>query len=534
MIECNTCGTTSRVKNNNAVAEELERLVNLFCGTFQEQGCPEADCENYGILLDQAPSEYRKFGKTGTPKDPPHKRLQRWQCKKCKTTFSQKSRIHRQKKSYLNGRILDCLTGKMPLSRIASRLNISPQTVYDKIDFLAEQCRRFSADRDRKIAQLPPRRWIISTDRQDINVNWPHRLLRAGIVVGQLVTVDRNSRYILAVHSQFDSAVDPEEHERRFMTAGDLTRRKADRVNGRIWSEEDYQRSLAPDAQRNAASDQAARRALVAAGLANEDVPPEAQPSADKQLPLWGGLIHLDVLQYAHMLFVRRLLGRSVASLLYSVDEDNGLKGACLAAFADLIRRRRTEVATVTFNKNANSDEKRAHAMVVAALLRPDRDAMPLFPRWMVEEVLIANDSIRRLPAEPRERAKVLAKSWFEYAYSSKAEPEKRVKLATGGLSLDRRGIARALRQASMHPSDRVMMMMRRWASMLERGIATPRNDNRIWSLYAPYDPAMVEKIATIVRFYYNYMETGNDGKTPAMRLGLAKGRIYHRDLVRF
>jgi hypothetical protein len=36
--------------------------------------------------------------------------------------------------------------------------------------------------------------------------------------------------------------------------------------------------------------------------------------------------------------------------------------------------------------------------------------------------------------------------------------------------------------------------------------------------------------IAEIHRFYHNWCEPGQDKKTPAMRLGLAKGRINERD----
>ncbi|MFC0279169.1 hypothetical protein [Falsigemmobacter intermedius] len=44
----------------------------------------------------------------------------------------------------------------------------------------------------------------------------------------------------------------------------------------------------------------------------------------------------------------------------------------------------------------------------------------------------------------------------------------------------------------------------------------------------------MVPKMAAILRFYYNYMLAlpENDHQTPAMRLGLAKGKIYARDLI--
>jgi hypothetical protein len=37
-----------------------------------------------------------------------------------------------------------------------------------------------------------------------------------------------------------------------------------------------------------------------------------------------------------------------------------------------------------------------------------------------------------------------------------------------------------------------------------------------------------------IYRVYYNFVQAGEDGKTPAMRLGLAKGKISIDDLLNF
>ena len=44
----------------------------------------------------------------------------------------------------------------------------------------------------------------------------------------------------------------------------------------------------------------------------------------------------------------------------------------------------------------------------------------------------------------------------------------------------------------------------------------------------------MVPKMVEILRFYYNNMLALPDsgGQTPAMRLGLAKGKVYPRDLL--
>ncbi|MEE4211436.1 MAG: hypothetical protein V2I43_19490, partial [Parvularcula sp.] len=54
----------------------------------------------------------------------------------------------------------------------------------------------------------------------------------------------------------------------------------------------------------------------------------------------------------------------------------------------------------------------------------------------------------------------------------------------------------------------------------------------RVWGRHHLYDPEVLEKMVEIYRFYHNWMDPGADGKTPAMRIGLAKGRVYERDLL--
>jgi hypothetical protein len=44
----------------------------------------------------------------------------------------------------------------------------------------------------------------------------------------------------------------------------------------------------------------------------------------------------------------------------------------------------------------------------------------------------------------------------------------------------------------------------------------------------------MVVKLLDIYSVYYNYVEVGEDGKTPAIRLGLAKCKVDVEDILYF
>jgi hypothetical protein len=85
---------------------------------------------------------------------------------------------------------------------------------------------------------------------------------------------------------------------------------------------------------------------------------------------------------------------------------------------------------------------------------------------------------------------------------------------------------------ATLHSIDRFFMQLRRKNSMLERPITSSGNSGRKWYGYSPYDPAMAVKLMEIYRVYCNYVKLGDDGETPAMRPGLAKGPGSVEDIL--
>lgn len=74
------------------------------------------------------------------------------------------------------------------------------------------------------------------------------------------------------------------------------------------------------------------------------------------------------------------------------------------------------------------------------------------------------------------------------------------------------------------------------WSESAQAGVgpAYPRRASRKWYLYGFYLPEMVEKTRVICRTYFNFIAKGQDGKMPAMRIGLAKGAICFEDVLYF
>ena len=80
---------------------------------------------------------------------------------------------------------------------------------------------------------------------------------------------------------------------------------------------------------------------------------------------------------------------------------------------------------------------------------------------------------------------------------------------------------------------DNVFLKTRRLFNALERPVGTSSGHNRVWHGYAPYNPAMLEKYVTIFRAVNNFVFVGDDGATPAMRLGFADEPLHFEDIVR-
>ena len=79
---------------------------------------------------------------------------------------------------------------------------------------------------------------------------------------------------------------------------------------------------------------------------------------------------------------------------------------------------------------------------------------------------------------------------------------------------------------------DNVFQKTRRLFSAFERPVGTSSTHNKVWHGYAPYNPGMMEKYLTVFRTVNNFVWVGEDGKTPAMRLGFANEPLEFEDIL--
>lgn len=136
---------------------------------------------------------------------------------------------------------------------------------------------------------------------------------------------------------QFDDKASHDKVEADMALVGDDLLSKCFREHGRLWSKtefEDYISKL-----------QKQKR------IKEEEL---------YQLPHSGVLVRYDIMQFAHALRLREMIGDAEGKFVFVTDGDAGLKAAFCAAMAGLIKQDRADIALVFFDKKMNNDLRNA------------------------------------------------------------------------------------------------------------------------------------------------------------------------------
>ena len=121
---------------------------------------------------------------------------------------------------------------------------------------------------------------------------------------------------------------------------------------------------------------------------------------------------------------------------------------------------------------------------------------------------------------------------WIEHPLPTMNEPHKAMAWLTAREDIEENRMVDMYLKAGLARVDNVFMMSRRLFNSLERPIGTSSGHNTVWHGYAPYNPRMLEMYLTIFRSVNNFVFVGDDGKTPAMRLGFANYPLTYEDIL--
>lgn len=523
MICCLACGQSTRMKSNLAIAEELARIGG-YLRPDHGPGCPDATCESHGLDHRAHPSLYRRNGFTRAG-------ALRLQCRACRKTFSVDGKPTRKhKKPHENRTVFALLVNGMSLRRITKIAGLSMSALYGKIDFLHRQCLGFAAARERRLMEMRFERLYLATDRQDYYTNWVSRLRRQNVRLSAVGTADLDSGYVFGLHLNYDPAPSHAEIEKYVIDHGEAALQPPFRRHARIWLHAELKEAKTRSRKATAASwpiGGSMPQRIEDEYLAAEAMGREEFVEEHRGLPHRGIELHQEYTAAAHFQLLRWLLAR-VGKLRFFIDQDSDLRSGCFGAFADRIQDRSCDVFYVRIAKERTIDQKRELVAAARTRFNQVKERFPGVDEGGIKLALVAGRlAIMRQLGPWNDK-------WLEHPLPTMAEPEKAIAHLTDYGDFDDVHAAWLFLRASLHPIDRFFMQLRRGLRMVERPITSARNANRTWNGYSAYNPERILKLIEIYRTVFNYVETGEDGRTPAMRLGLAQGRIRLEDIVYF
>lgn len=522
LLRCHGCGEQPPIKSNTAILEERTRFLAAL-SPRKEPSCPDETCAHHGTPVSAGTAFYQSFGLT-------HSGSRRYRCKACKKTFAVGKATTGHKTPHKNRTIFSLLMNKSPMRRICEVAAVDPKTLYGKLDFLYRQCLYFNADREGRLRDgMPIRRLYLGCDRQDYVVNWNRQEDRRNVVLHAIGTADNETRYVFGMHLNFDATLDAEVVEEEARQAGDYDTKPPFRRHARCWLKGDYAVALNRSAGRGMS--RAALRKQIEATYADaeqrEDVEVSETQDTDRRLPTKGMQIHAEYTLYGHFFYLKMLFG-GVEKLRFFLDQDSGMRAACLAAFQPEVQARKADAFYVRIAKDLTIDEKRAAIAASRDVFATARGEHQGLSDAQLKLLLI-KERIAQMATLGRWKDR-----WLSHPFPNMSEPEKAVCYLTDVNDYDDDHLAWLYNKASLHAIDCFFMQVRRRLSILERPISTASRAGRTWYGYSAYNPETIVKILGIFRTFYNYCLAGQDGKTPAMRLGLAKGKLALEDITYF
>lgn len=528
LLKCKSCGERPPLKSNAGIVEELARITS-YLEPIPTPSCPNPLCENRGVSLGTKRA-YQSFGMNrGGSK--------RYRCRKCLATFSIPTPARYQHDTHHNQAIFKMLVNKVPFARIVSMLDISWEVFYHRLDFVHRQCLAFAADRERNLNVLPIRRLYLATDRQEYTVNWTERKDKRNIVLSAVASADNSSGYVFGVHSNFDPSSNRDVVEADARSVGDCLLSSPFRKYARFWLECDYlisvNRTQGKRYRIGTTLDSAISAAYATAGE-RLDVEVFDEKTTTQKLPDYGLQVHAEYTLVAHFYFLKKMLG-NVEGWRFFLDQESGIRSACLSAFQPEIAARTAEAFYVRISKDLTVDRKRQ---------------LTALSKGVFEGIKLQNPSLSdggvRLLMLKGEIAKIRQfgqweDRWARHPLPTMSEPEKAACWLTEHSQFDEDHVAWLYNKASLHAVDAFFQKVRRRISLLERPIHSSANAGRVWNGYAAYNPATVQKLLDIFRVVHNFIDkrqTKQGGiksvTTPATRLGLAQAPLTYSDVIYF
>ena len=545
-LKCKSCGENPPLKSNECIAREIARLMGAGGLLTPEETawCPNAECENHlRPVADLGRKGYRRHGRAGRG------RGARYMCKACGRGFSagRPARLHDRNRR-LAADVFSRVANKSPARRSIHGAGLrSADSYYAVLRFIHDRCRAHSGAVDRALIDgrlRLPEDMAVETDAQEFTMNWTSRMDRRNVVISSYCTVDSRSGFILGMHANFDARFDPLAVQIDAAQAGDYDVPEPFRKHAHYWLVGDDMgagRALGGKVSKHDRLDLLAQIGRIyrdAEGRADVEAVELDHHNADiRALPRLshGMQVHTPYTAYAHWMLLHRLAtGAGVGRLQANMDIDALTRAAFLCAFGDEVRRGGAHGFFVRYTKFQTIDERER---IVRRVARERAVYRAQLPPGLQEDRKAADRAAARLMMAERLAAGGEAQGkwddlWIEHPLPTINEPHKAVCWMTPREDADEARKVDMHLDAGLARIDNVFMKARRMFSALERPVGTSSGHNRVWNGYAPYNPAMLETYLTLFRTASNFIYVGDDGRTPAMRLGFAEEPLRYEDVL--
>ena len=538
-IRCNECKDNPPMKSNTGIVAETERLIESGgLRTIEESlSCRNTECGNTTKPIGAYPKHYRKRGMDSRGGG------QSYQCCECgrRISASDPVRLHRKSRD-LAADVFSRIANKSPVRGVGRGARLgSVSSYYEILDFIHRQCRGYSGRVDRALIEgrktLPPT-MTIENDAQEYTINWESRLDRRNVVLSSYCTVDSKSRFVLGMHANFDGRVDPFHVVRDATAHGDFEVPEAFRRYAQYWLPGDDflgGRALGKKIYKHDRVELLRQIRAIYEGATTrrdvEDIEIHHHDASYRMPGLRHGVqVHLPYTAYAHWMLLHRILsGAGVRYLQANMDINSMSRSAFLCAFVEEVGRgdahaffvRYTKFQTVDQRRRILEDARRKRAAVRATLPEEIRDNPLEVARHMMRERIELGQTYGKWNDE-----------WIDHPIPAMNEPRKAVSWLTPTRQIEEARRIDMFLDAGLARIDNIFMKSRRLFSALERPVGTSSGHNKVWHGYAPYNPGMLEKYLVIFRCVQNFMMTGDDHMTPAMRLGFAKRPLTYEDIL--
>lgn len=541
-VRCNSCGRHMLLKSNEALKEEIARLAksDVRSTVYRQDGsaCYEVSCPNFGQKVSSYPDLYRLNGRTPAGN-------QRYICGCCGIGFSVGStrrKSHPQSQRHKDEQLFIDLCNKRVAARVPEVYGISPPTLDRKVDMFYQRSVEFLHHREERLKTLSLERIELSVDRQEHHVNWSDRKDKSHIVVASISSVDAESNYAFGLEPNFDPFIDLTSPDSQAAIINDIGLPIEQRALARVWTPADRVNAInqarafqqfyrdrldAIDREDDEALNIALINEWITEWTTQNGTSPQAFTIAEG-LPKTGALVHLEYTMYAHFVALRKLIGHARRLSIF-VDSEPGADRAISVAFGDRFGDPNFNAAYVTCEKGASVDERRRGVKDTEKAVKQLISTGQAADEWDAKKIL-AKAALEGTPNI------INGKRFYQIPVNTMPELGKQISFITDENRLSNDSNSKLALRASLHPVDSLFNLTRRRVNLFERPHSSQLNKGRKWYGYSPYNPYKVDKRSQMLRLYRNYclpIKSGRyAGSTPAMVLGLAKGKIEIRRVL--